>query len=185
MPSLVKQVFAKKLTVLNKEKILIWFMKVTFGDSNAARDEFYAFYEGHKVLDLMLRDKWISDATTGTAHAIEDRALSLISLASETKDQHVWEILGKVEIVDNQTADVDFYALIVNFVGDIITPLLFGRAFMDNYPQCLEDLWLFDSGVHHLITSLLAITPIARRAVVVRTRMLSAISEWYNALAAI
>ena len=184
MPSLVKQVFAKKLTVLNKEKILIWFMKVTFGDGNAARDEPHAFHEGHKVLDLMLRDKWTSDATTRTAHAIEDRASSLISFASVTENQHIWEKLGNVEVVDNQTADADFYALIVNFVGDIITPLLFGRAFMDNYPQCLEDLWLFDSGVHHLITSLLAITPTARRAVAARTRMLSAISEWHNALAA-
>lgn len=184
MPSLVKQVFAKKLTVLNKEKILIWFMKVTFGDGNAARDEPHAFHEGHKVLDLMLRDKWISDATTRTAHAIEDRASSLTSLSSKSEDQHVWEKLGDVEFVDEHTADANFYALIVNFVGDIITPLLFGRAFMDNYPQCLEDLWIFDSGVHHLVTSLLAITLAARRATAARTRMLNAISEWHNALAA-
>ena len=184
MPSLVKQVFAKKLAVLNKEKILIWFMKVTFGDGNAARDEPHAFHEGHKVLDLMLRDKWISDATTRTARTIEDRASSLISLSSQSENQHVWERLGKVEVVDKNTADANFYALIVNFVGDIITPLLFGRAFMDNYPQCLEDLWIFDSGVHHLITSLLAVTPTARRATAARTRMLSAVSEWHDALAA-
>ncbi len=185
MPSLVKQVFAKKLTVLNKEKILIWFMRVAFGDGNAARDEPHAFHEGHKVLDLMLRDKWISDATIRTANAIESRASSLISHSTESDDQHIWEKLGKVEAVDDNTADANFYALIVNFVGDIITPLLFGRAFMDNYPECLEDLWVFDSGVHHLITSFLAITPTARRATAARTRMLSAISEWHNALAAI
>ena len=184
MPSLVKQVFAKKLAVLNKEKILIWFMKVTFGDGNAARDEPHAFHEGHKVLDLMLRDKWTSDATTKTAHAIADRASSLISFSSQSEDQHVWERLGKVEVVDSNTVDANFYALIVNFVGDIITPLLFGRAFMNNYPQCLEDLWTFDSGVHHLVASLLAITPTARRATAARTRMLSAISEWHDALAA-
>ena len=184
MPSLVKQVFAKKLTILNKEDILIWFMKVTFGDGSAARHEPHAFHQGHKVLDLMLRDKWISDTTTRTAHAIENRASSLISLSSKTEDQHVWERLGKVEVVETSTADANFYELVVNFVGDIITPLLFGRAFMDNYPQCLEDLWVFDSGVHHLMTSLLAITPTARRATAARTRMLKAISEWHSALAA-
>ena len=184
MPSLVKQVFAKKLTVLNKEDILIWFMKVTFGDCNAARHEPHAFHQGHKVLDLMLRDKWISDATTRTAHAIENRASSLISFSSKTEDQHAWERLGKVEVVDKSTAEANFYGLVVNFVGDIITPLLFGSAFMANYPQCLEDLWVFDSGVHHLMTSLLAITPTARRATAARTRMLKAISEWHGALAA-
>ena len=36
MPSLVKQVYAKKLTVSSKEKILIWFVKIIFGDDNAA-----------------------------------------------------------------------------------------------------------------------------------------------------
>ena len=183
MPSLVKQIFAKRLTVLNKEKILIWFMKVAFGDGNASRDEGHAFHAGHKVLDLMLRESWTSEATTRTAHAVEDRAASLISFSASAESQYVWEKLGAVEIVDSNTADADFYALIVNFVGDIITPLLFGRAFMDNYPQCHEDLWVFDSGVHHLVSTVLAITPTARRATAARTRMLSAISEWHNAIA--
>ena len=130
MPSLVKQVFSKKPTVLNKDKILTWFMKVAFADGNAARNEPHAFHEGRKVLDLMLRDKWISDATARTAHAIEDRASSSTSFSPKSEDPHVWEKLGKVEVVDSNTADADFYALIVSVVGDIITPLLFGRAFM-------------------------------------------------------
>lgn len=180
MPSIVKQVFAKKLTVLNKENILLWFLKVTFADGNAARKEAHAFHASHKNLDLMLRDKWISDATTRTAHAVEQRASSLISFASKPQDQHVWESLGKVKLVDNNTADADLYALIVNFVADIITPLLFGQAFVHNYPECHEDLWIFDSGVHHLVTSVLALTPTARRATAARTRMLNAISEWHQ-----
>ena len=132
----------------------------------------------------MLRDKWISDATTRTAHAVEQRASSLISFSSNPQDQHIWESLGKVELVDHNTADADLFALIVNFVADIITPLLFGRAFVENYPECHEDLWIFDSGVHHLVTSVLALTPTARRATAARTRMLNAISEWHQAVAA-
>lgn len=184
MPSLVTQIFSKKLTVLNKEKILTWFMKVAFADGDACVNEPHAFHEAHKILDLMLREKWTSDATSRTARAVEDRASSLVSISSDTGHQQVWEDLGHVEIVDKETADADFYALIVSFVGDIVTPLLFGRAFMDNYPQCLQDLWVFDSGVHHLITGYLAITPTARRATAARTRMLSAIAEWHNAIAA-
>lgn len=191
MPSLVQQVFAQKLSTLSKEKILEWFMNVTFADGHATRDEHHAFHEGHKALNMMLKDDFITEATTKTARAVETQVGSLVTSApwpsptEEGKDLEPWEKAGDVTFHNDGTVDANFYSLIVNYMGQIVIDMLWGKALIRNNPNLQKDLWDFDEGVHHLVTSLLAMSAAGRRAVTARTRLTKAMEEWHTAMAAV
>lgn len=191
MPSLVQQVFAQKLSTLSKEKIFEWFMNVAFADGHATRDEHHAFHEGHKALNMMLKDDFITEATTKTARAVETQVGSLVTSAPwpspdrEGNDLNPWEKAGDVKFNNDGTVDANFYSLIVNYMGQIVIDMFWGKALIRNNPGLQKDLWDFDEGVHHLVTSLLAISAAGRRAVAARSRLTKAMEEWHNAMAAV
>ncbi|KAF2181853.1 cytochrome P450 [Zopfia rhizophila CBS 207.26] len=191
MPSLVQQVFAQKLSVLSKEKILQWFMNATFADRHATRDEYHAFHAAHTALNLMLKDDFITEATNKTARAVEAEAGSLVTSApwatpdSEGKPLEQWEEAGDVKFNSDGTFDANFYGLIVNYMGQIVIDMLYGKELIKNNPKLQNDLWDFDEGVHHLVTTLLSkVTAAGRRAVASRDRLKEAMEEWHNAVAA-
>ncbi|KAF2500052.1 cytochrome P450 [Lophium mytilinum] len=182
MPSLVRQVFAQKAAVLSKEKILYWFMRVAFGDGNAARTEHAAFHESHKALNLMLKDDFVTEATGKTARAVELKSGSLVT--SKGSEQ-AWEKAGGVTYNEDGSADANFYGLVVNYVGQVVIDMLYGEALIKNNPELQKDLWDFDEGVHHLVSSLGAFTAAGRRAKEARRALVMAMDGWHAAVAAV
>lgn len=185
MPSLLKQVFAKRATELDKENTLTWFMKVAFQDGNASKKETHAFHADHRVLNLMLRENFVAESTRRTANAVAERASNLISVEHKKLESNLWHRVSNAVVFDEASVDVDFFALCVHFVGDIMGEILYGKAFMDNNPEIIEDLWIFDEGVHRLLTPGLSFTAVARRAIAARTRMIRAMGEWHETMCAV
>jgi hypothetical protein len=189
MPSLVRQVFAQKAAVLSKEKILYWFMRVAFGDGDAAKKENAAFHESHKALNLMLKDDFVTEATTKTARAVEMKVGSLVTSFPNTepksKEFEAWEKAGDVVFNEDGSVDANFYGLIVNYVGQIVIDMLYGKALIKNNPDLQKDLWDFDEGVHHLVSSLGTFTAAGRRAKAARKALVKGMEEWHAAMAAV
>ncbi|KAF2814025.1 cytochrome P450, partial [Mytilinidion resinicola] len=184
MPSLVRQVFAQKAAVLSKEKILYWFMRVAFGDGNAARTEHAAFHASHKALNLMLKDDFVGEATGKTARAVGLKAGSLVT-SKANGGLEAWEKAGGVTFNADGSADADFYGLAVHYVGQVVIDMLYGKALIGNNPELQKDLWNFDEGVHHLVSSLGAFTAAGRRAKAARKALVKAMEGWHNAMAAV
>ncbi|KAF2008830.1 cytochrome P450 [Aaosphaeria arxii CBS 175.79] len=190
MPSLVQQIFAQRGTVLNKQKILEWFMKTTFEDNYATRDEHKAFHGHHNALNLMLKEDFINEATGKTARTVEVEAARFVTSApwatpdAEGKPMQLWEEAGKVKFNTDGSFDANLYQLTVHYMGQIVIDMLWGKALIKNHPNLQTDMWDFDEGVHHIVTTLLAkVTAAGRKAVAARNRLAVAMKEWHEAVA--
>ncbi|KAF2474314.1 cytochrome P450 [Lindgomyces ingoldianus] len=191
MPSLVQQIFAQKSATLNKQKILEWFMNAAFADKHATRDEHHAFHANHQGLNLMLKEDFINEATSKTAKAQEINAACLVTSApwstpdAEGKPLKQWEEAAKVNFNSDGTFDANFYGLVVNYMGQVVIDMLWGKGLIKNNPNLQYDLWDFDEGVHHLVAPLVQnFTAAGRKAVGCRNRLTVAMEEWHNAVAA-
>jgi hypothetical protein len=190
MPSLVQQIFAQRGNTLNKQKILEWFMKTTFDDKYATRDEHDAFHGHHTALNLMLKEDFINEATGKTARTVEREAARLVTSApwstpdAEGKPMELWEQAGKVKYNPDGTFEADLYQLIVHYMGQIVIDMLWGKALIKNHPNVQFDMWDFDEGVHHLVAPLISnITSAGRKAIACRERLTVAMKEWHEAVA--
>ncbi|KAH7087700.1 hypothetical protein FB567DRAFT_592369 [Paraphoma chrysanthemicola] len=164
MLSLVQQVFAQRGNVLNKQGTLEWPMKTAFDDKSTTRDEHEAFQGYRNALNLMLKEDLINEATGKTARAEE---------------------AGKVKFNADGTFEADFYNLIVNYMGQIVIDMLWGRALIKNHTNLQTVMWDFDEDVHHILTKYLAnITAAGCRATAARERLTLAMREWHEAVAA-
>lgn len=190
MPSLVQQIFAQRGNVLNKQKILEWFMKSAFDDKYATRDEHEAFHGHHTALNLMLKEDFINEATGKTARTVQVEAARLVTSApwstpeAEGKPLELWEEAGKVNFNTDGTFDANLYQLIVHYMGQIVIDMLWGKALIKNHRTLQTDMWDFDEGVHHLITPLAGYTSSSRHAIACRSRLTIAMKEWHEAVAA-
>jgi hypothetical protein len=188
MPSLIQQIFAQRGNILNKQNVLDWFMKTTFDDNFATRDEVQAFRAHHGALNLMLKEDFVIDATTKTANTVQTRAAKLItrdpwSTPEEGKEMELWEQPAQVRFCEDGTFDANLYTLIVHFVGQITIDMLWGKALIKNHPGLQTDMWDFDAGVHHLVTKMLRLSPSGRRALSARDRLTASMQEWHDAVA--
>ena len=114
-----------------------------------------------------------------TAKLVSERTPQLIS--SPSGWPCVWKI-GKGQIKRGESIEVDLFPLTMNFVGEIATTAIMGRAFVDNNPGIMEDLWAFDAGFNAILLGLPTIR--LRRSKAARARMHAAMNEWDHAVLA-
>lgn len=182
MPSLVKQIYAKRQTVLSSEDFIFWIFTKYFGDGGAAANIGHNnFQMVHQTLNSLLQEAFLSKATAKTVRLIEDNTPHLLSFASNSAGQHEWEKTSKVVLHDS-SAEVDLFPLLMNYVADLATNVLMGDTFLKNNPGITQDLWVFDSYFNTLLSGVPFITPGLGKAKAARTKLMSAFFEWNNAV---
>jgi hypothetical protein len=79
--------------------------------------------------------------------ALESTAYNLISFNESWIDQSKWERTSKtiIDAESSTVAEVSFFPLIEGYIGEISTTALLGRNFLENNPDFLEDLHLWNS----------------------------------------
>jgi len=185
MPSLVKQFFVQRPSVISSDSFLHWIYDKYFGDSGASkRMPEHDFHKVHGSQGMFMREPFLSTATATTRSLVEERATSLIRLSSDAEKQSVWERSANVALVGEKSAEADLYPLIMDFVASSAGVALMGHAFVENNPGILEDLWAFDSSFSALLTGLPSLMPKMARARAARTRLQAAVKEWNDAVTA-
>lgn len=185
MPSLVKQFFVQRPSVISGDSFLHWIHEKYFGDGGASkRMPEHDFHKVHGTQGMFMREPFLSTATATTRSLVEERATSLIRLSSDAEKQSVWEQSANVALVGEKSAEADLYPLIMNFVASSAGVALMGHAFVENNPGILEDLWAFDSSFSTLLTGLPSLLPKMARARAARTRLQAAVKEWNDAVTA-
>lgn len=191
MPSLVQQVFAQRGNILNKVRTLEWFMNTAFDDKFAFRDEHEAVHGHHNALNLMLKQEFTNEATGKTARAVEIKAAKLVTEApwmysdKRGKPMELWEEAGKVKFNPDGTFEANLYSLVINYMGQIVIDMLWGKALIENFPTIQTDLWDFDVGVHSILKPLFGkFAGPGRRAIAARERLAVIMKEWHEAVAA-
>ena len=130
-----------------------------------------------------MKEPFLSVATAKTIELVQARTPEMISFSPELEKQPYWQRLAKPTF-NASSVELDLWALIMYFVGDIAGTALMGKAFFENNPNVIQDLWDLDNGFNALLTGIPLVTRGLAFARAARTRLNSAILEWNRAMMA-
>jgi cytochrome P450 len=184
MPSLTKQFFLQRPSVLTSNDFIVYVCDKYFGDGGATgklSDEDYKAVHG--VLNSLMKEPFLSNATDLAVKLIEQNTPRMVSFSADaTKKQHWERHIRAVPAGDH--VEVDLFALTMNYIGDIAGEVLMGKAFFENNPNVLDDLLVLDSGFGALLTGAPSVTPGLAKARAARTRLIAVLDEWTHAVTA-
>jgi hypothetical protein len=184
-PSCVKQILNQRSNVSSVE-VTYYLMEKFFGDRGAVRaaDPETIFGPIHRQLFLLMREPFLTNATDVMVKAIEERTPNLISFADRWLDQTLWERGARLARIKGpvSTVEASLFPLVRNFVGDLASSVLMGHKFMENYPNLLEDLWLWDGKFNMYLLGLPSWMPGMKRCSQARERIRRAVQELEEAL---
>ena len=182
MPSLTKQFFLQRPSVLSSDDFLFWIHDKVLGDGGAAKkitsDDFHTV---HHTLNSLMKEPFLSTATQKTAELVEERCSKMLSFTATSNEQSFWQKAASTAS-DGTSIEADLFPLIMNFVGDISGTVFMGKQFSENNKGILEDMWVFDGGFNAFLTGVP--TPTLRNAKGARRRLNEAIHEWNHAVGA-
>ncbi|CZT52280.1 uncharacterized protein RSE6_13578 [Rhynchosporium secalis] len=181
MPSLVKQVFAQRATVLSNKPLIHWLAKHGFGDegTTAKVPELYSHISSN--LNILMTEAAITDASDRTARAVGE------TISSFAVEQIPW-VNGSIPTVvgeKGEESEVDFFRLVTRWAYFCSAPAFFGQALIEKCPQLMDDVFVFDSQFPLLITGLPPFTSKIRNARDALNRSKKAMEMWYEAYKAI
>lgn len=154
-----------------------------FGDGGAARNVGQEKWRTvHKTLNSLMKEPFLSNATVKTAQLVEERAPHMFTLSADPAEQFEWERYSSVAVKEKSIVEVDLFALTMNFTGDISGTALMGKAFLDNNPEIIQDVFAFDSGFNALLTGIPFVTRGLSKAKAARGRINAAFEEWNRAM---
>ncbi|KAJ9617198.1 hypothetical protein H2200_000919 [Cladophialophora chaetospira] len=190
VPSIAKQILIDRSSPITMNDFIYHVMKNFWDDKGAIKavDPTALWGNIHGVLASMLRESFVTKAIKGTVDMVQDRTWNLVSGAASPVDQTIWERQGNVEIFSSRNGDRDFVAeaslfpLIRFFVGDIATTVLFGRNFVENYPNIMPDLWEMDTQFNLFMAGTPSWFPGMGGPASARERIIQAIEEHHDAL---
>lgn len=189
MPSLVKQIFAQRPTVLSNRPITQWFSKHAFGDEGvtAKVPDLYTKAVSHS--NILMTEPAVRDASDRTTKAVGTNVSSLISFTEDSGKQQRWEKGANIRVLDARAAEaeveVDLFYLVTRWAYSCSTPTIFGQAFVEQCPNAMDDVFVFDDQFPMMITGLPPFTRKMSRARTARNRLLNAMKQWSQALQAV
>lgn len=135
MPSLTKQYFLQRPTVLSSNNFVTYILDKYFGDGGEGRrlrtEDFHAV---HRTLNTLMKEPFLSTATNSMIELIEQNSNHLVSFSTDRAKQHHWERVG-LAVPSGEHVEVDLFALTTNYIGDIAGEVLMGKAFFENNPN--------------------------------------------------
>ncbi|KAI9790379.1 MAG: hypothetical protein M1816_005197 [Peltula sp. TS41687] len=191
-PSLIKEIHQQRSSTVDYASVVWYILHRIFGakskDRKLYRDAHKDFME---ILgNHLLRRPQLTKMLSVTIGNMEENIANLVSFASSPVDQSPWERVSNTSLVDRssntteQVVETNLCSLIRDFTGHMSTASLMGRAFLDNYPDTLQDLWRLDNGFKYLALGLPRWLPIhsLTEAHLARHRLTQAVIEFHYAM---
>ncbi|CAG8984051.1 hypothetical protein HYALB_00002992 [Hymenoscyphus albidus] len=113
-----------------------------------------------KDLLAPLERMFLNEATTSAAlenAGISQKATSFVTFSQDSKHMKRWELSADIQIITPDSpgkpgiVEANFQSLVRDFGACIAIPLLYGKDFMNRYPQLLDDFWKFDNDMFPLL----------------------------------
>lgn len=116
--------------------------------------------------------------------ALEQTAYNLISFNDSWVDQSSWERTSKTILKhgSESIAEVSFFPLIERFVAELATNTLMGRNFLENNPDFVEDLGVWNSKGTSFMNQMPAFLPQMSAACAARERVLRCLKKFKQEL---
>ncbi|OAL33130.1 hypothetical protein AYO20_07612 [Fonsecaea nubica] len=190
VPSLAKQILMDRTSPITMNDFVLHTMKNFWDDRGTIKaiEPSHLWGNIHGVLSGMLRESFVSVAISGTVDMVAERTWNLVSGLQSPVDQSIWERFGGVQIISNGegdkplVAEASLFPLLRYFVGDIASTVLFGKDFMENYPNIMPDLWEMDMQFNLFMAGAPSWLPGLSGPAQARERIVDAIQEHHEAL---
>ncbi|KAI4665095.1 uncharacterized protein J4E79_003395 [Alternaria viburni] len=119
---------------------------------------------------------------------IPEKVKSFVTFQSNPRDMELWEHSAQIRVINPESSGVEkveanFQSLVRDFGACIAIPQLYGRDFLDRYPQALEDLWKFDNDLFPLLMiglPLWAPLKVLKEGLAARTRLITELEALYR-----
>ncbi|KAI4668418.1 uncharacterized protein J4E78_002244 [Alternaria triticimaculans] len=119
---------------------------------------------------------------------IPEKVKSFVTFQSNPRDMELWEHSAQIRVINPESGGVEkveanFQSLIRDFGACIAIPQLYGRDFLDRYPQALEDLWKFDNDLFPLLMiglPLWAPLKVMKEGLAARIRLITELEALYR-----
>ncbi|KAI9785035.1 MAG: hypothetical protein M1839_001232 [Geoglossum umbratile] len=192
-PSLVRGIFAQTSSV-ESEEVSRFVLNRVFGVPRNFNKTFSGVVKdlGAVSQKWLMREPGLGRMLAATMTAYEEHIPNLVSFASNPIDQSLWERVSDVDVQHglkdtgepDLAAEANLFPLLRNFLGHLATPSLMGQAFMDYYPEVLQDIWDLDYGFMYLIAGIPRWVPIPAlgRALRARNKLIRRISDFHIAM---
>ncbi|KAI9826869.1 MAG: hypothetical protein M1832_005808 [Thelocarpon impressellum] len=186
-PTLIKSILQQRPAVTDFDSVVWGIMVTVFGAPSRLQSAYSnRFQEFHDIYNsTLLRGPHLTEMLAETTRRMNEHIPNMISFVDSPVDQALWErVHGPVLLAGGETVEVGLFALLRDFLGHLSTPATMGQAFLQNNPHFLQDLWIFDYGLHWLSTGLPRWLPIPRltRAHLARERLLDTLAAWHRVM---
>lgn len=111
------------------------------------------------AMGYLMKEPHLSNFMRIIVRGIEQSVPDMFSFMEGEVDHHPWERWAHASWVNEHEEDIDLCAVVRDVMGMISVPALFGRAFMENYPEIIRDVYDFDSGLTYFLLGLPWWTP--------------------------
>ena len=180
-PSLAKQVFAQRQSVLSTYNLFLRMQELVFGDKGLSAQVPELEEQYFHNLNVLMLNSAVMDASNRTASFVGKTIVSLISFAKDPADQMPWERVSDVRVLDERQAEGSLFTLVSRWAYCASMPAMFGQAFLDQCPMAMDDIFLFHAELPYLVTGLPAPNQKIFEAMQARDRCREAVRRWFHA----
>ncbi|KAG4034067.1 hypothetical protein MFRU_003g00430 [Monilinia fructicola] len=184
-PSLVKGVLQKRESDVTFKSVAWNLAMKFFGLPKRAEDKYLNNWEEYTAaFGYLMKEPHLSIMLSGTMRNIETMIPQMVSFLDSEIDQSPWEKWANAEFISKNEMEVDLMALVRDLLGHASVPGLFGRAFLDNNPHVLHDIYEMDRGMMYFIMGLPWFTPwpAVARAHFSRSQVHQSMTKFHEAL---
>ncbi|KAE8384418.1 RNA12 protein-domain-containing protein [Aspergillus alliaceus] len=186
-PSMIESVMLSRVT---SSVTLINRALKAFGDDlgslrNLGAVDHHTFH--HKLPNLLMREPFITDISTTTVQLLKREIPNFVTFCRSVVDQTLWERGSDVDVVDDNrnkpACEVNLFALVRGFIGNITTTTLMGQAVLEVFPNLLDDVWILDTRLPLLMIGIPRWVPIpgVSAAYAARDRLLNSLAAYHQA----
>ncbi|TKA38216.1 hypothetical protein B0A54_09156 [Friedmanniomyces endolithicus] len=188
-PGLATALLNQKQHVANSEEVSRRLLGVIFGFPKKELQKYDdALPELMTCYKHLLSEPSLGDLVSQTSRQLQRSIVDLVTGNESLVDQMPWEKTSSVKNAKNKSGkpvvEASLLPLIRDYAAHTANPSLIGSDFLNNYPDFLDDLWVFDRGFVLLATGLPRWFPLPTltRAHLARRRMLDKMDIFHRAM---
>lgn len=106
-----------------------------------------------------MKEPHLSIMLNGTIRNLQGLIPQMVSFLDGEIDLNPWERWANAQYISDNEMEIDLMALLRDILGQASVPSLFGRAFLENNPHVLHDIYEMDRGMIYFIIGLPRFTP--------------------------
>lgn len=132
-----------------------------------------------------MREPYLGETLGVVVKILEDNIANMITFMEGTIDQQPWEKSSGCEVISSAppTVEIELFSLMRDMMGHASVPSLFGKSFLEVYPDVLNEVYAMDYGFKWLMTGLPRWVPILplTKAHIARKRARDMVAKFFEA----